>query len=84
MTLFSLSSFLIFLGIYKISLKYFKRSYDLDFKKPQAFHTEPVPRIGGLALFCAFVMLVLSFQYVFKVNLYVYLIISFLVFLIYI
>lgn len=81
MTLFSLSSFLIFLGVFKISSKYFKRSFDLDFKKPQAFHTEPIPRIGGLALFCAFVMLVLSFQYVFKVNLYEYLIISFLIFI---
>ena len=80
MTLFSLSSFLIFLAVYKISSKYFKKLYDLDFKKPQAFHVEPVPRIGGLALMCSFIILVFSFQYFFNENLSKYILITILIF----
>ena len=80
MTLFSLSSFLIMLGVLKISSKYFKNAIDLDYKKPQAFHNEPIPRTGGLALICAFTLLVFSFEYIFSVNLTSYFIIVSLVF----
>lgn len=80
MTLFSLSSFLIFLAVYKISSKYFKKLYDLDFSKPQAFHIEPIPRIGGLALICSFIILVFSFQYLFNENQSKYFFITILIF----
>ena len=80
MTLFSLSSFLIFLAVYKISSKYFKKLFDLDFSKPQAFHIEPIPRIGGLALICSFIILVFSFQYFFNENQSIYFFITILIF----
>ena len=62
LSLFSLISFFIFLIIQKLSHKIFKGALlDNDFNKPQAFHTNEISRIGGLAALIAFsVFLILS------------------------
>jgi len=50
LSIFSLLTFFIFLIVSKFSNKIFSGVLiDNDFEKPQAFHSEPVSRIGGLA-----------------------------------
>ena len=53
---------------------------DKDFLKPQAFHKEPIARIGGLATLFLFLLFILIFFLVFNVLLDDYLIISLLLF----
>ena len=50
LSIFSLLTFFVFLIISKFSNKIFNGVLiDNDFEKPQAFHSEPVSRSGGLA-----------------------------------
>ena len=50
LSIFSLLTFFIFLIVSKFSNKIFNGVLiDNDFEKPQAFHSEPVSRSGGLA-----------------------------------
>ena len=79
--IFSLISFFSIYLIAKYSKFFFSGSLlDKDFLKPQAFHKEPVARIGGLATLFLFLLFILIFFLVFNVLLDDYLIISLLLF----
>ena len=50
LSIFSLLTFFVFLLVSKFSNKILSGALiDNDFEKPQAFHSEPVSRSGGLA-----------------------------------
>jgi UDP-GlcNAc:undecaprenyl-phosphate GlcNAc-1-phosphate transferase len=79
--IFSLISFFSIYLITKYSKFFFSGSLlDKDFLKPQAFHKEPIARIGGLATLFLFLLFILIFFLVFNVLLDDYLIISLLLF----
>ena len=79
--IFSLISFFSIYLIAKYSKFFFSGSLlDKDFLKPQAFHKEPIARIGGLATLFLFLLFILIFFLVFNVLLDDYLIISLLLF----
>ena len=60
--IFSLISFFSTFLIVKYSNFYFLANLlDKDFSKPQAFHKEPVARIGGVAIFFLFTLFILGF-----------------------
>ena len=53
---------------------------DKDYKKPQSFHREPIPRIGGFVILFLFSLFILYYFLVFNIFLKDYLIISLLLF----
>lgn len=60
LSLFSISTFFIFLVIKNLSKKIGNGILlDQDFDKPQAFHKDPVPRCGGLAAIISLVIYIL-------------------------
>ena len=60
LSIFSFLSFFSFFIIQKISNKIFNGSlFDDDFNKPQAFHSDNIPRSGGLAAIISFLIFVL-------------------------
>jgi UDP-GlcNAc:undecaprenyl-phosphate/decaprenyl-phosphate GlcNAc-1-phosphate transferase len=86
---FNLKFFIIFALISVISTyliaKYSKIFFsgsllDKDFKKPQAFHKEPVARIGGLIILFLFLIFILFYFLIFSTLLKDYFIISLLLF----
>jgi len=78
---FSLLSFFFTYLISKYSNFFFSGSLlDKDFLKPQAFHKQPVARIGGLAILLLFVLFVLLYFFIFDVFLVDYFTISLLLF----
>ncbi len=80
-TLITLTSFIIFFVIYKVSnsenLKIF---LDTDFDKPQAFHSSPVPRAGGFASIIALTLLFSTFNFFFNLEILSYIYFSILFF----
>jgi len=77
----SLISFFSTYIITKYSKLFFSGSLiDRDFLKPQAFHKEPVARIGGLIILFLFLLFILSYFFVYEVFLKDYFIISLLLF----
>ena len=73
---FNLKFFIIFALISVISTyliaKYSKIFFsgsllDKDFKKPQAFHKEPVARIGGLIILFLFLLFILFYFLIFNI-----------------
>jgi UDP-N-acetylmuramyl pentapeptide phosphotransferase/UDP-N-acetylglucosamine-1-phosphate transferase len=80
--IFSLISFFITFFISKNSKKFFSGILlDKDFLKPQAFHKEPVARIGGLTILLLFTFFVLSYFFMFDIYLKDYFMISLLLFI---
>jgi len=80
-TIFSLISFIVISLISKNSKTFFSGSLlDKDFLKPQAFHKEPVARIGGFAILLLFAMFILFYFFIFGIFLNDYFTISFLLF----
>ena len=80
--IFSLISFFSTFLIVKYSNFYFLANLlDKDFSKPQAFHKEPVARIGGVAIFFLFTLFILFYFLVFDVFLKDYFTISLLLFI---
>ena len=62
-------SFFIFLLISKLAEnKKFNLFLDKDFNKPQAFHDQSIPRIGGLASIICLIVFFTSFSLIFKFN----------------
>ncbi len=77
LSIFTLVSFFIFLASLNYSTKIGKTSIlDLDFSKPQAFHTKPLPRCGGLALIVSLVVFNIMHYLFFEKIILDYLIIS--------
>ena len=72
LSIFSFLSFFTFFTIQKISNKIFSGSLsDDDFNKPQAFHSDNIPRSGGLAAiisFLIFIALLIYFKIPLKVK----------------
>ena len=59
LSIFSFLSFFTFFTIQKISNKIFGGSLsDDDFNKPQAFHSDTIPRSGGLAAIISFLIFI--------------------------
>ena len=78
---FSLLSFLVTYLISKYSEFFFSGSLlDKDFLKPQAFHKQPIARIGGLAILLSFIFFVLLYFFIFDVFLNDYFTVSLLLF----
>ena len=69
-TLITLTSFIVFFIVYKFSnsprLNLF---LDLDFNKPQSFHSSPIPRVGGLASIISLIIFFAAFNLFLKLNL---------------
>jgi len=79
--IFSLISYISTYLITKYSNLFFSGSLlDKDFSKPQAFHKEPVARIGGLAILFLFLIFVLFYLLVLDIFLKDYFVISLLLF----
>tara|TARA_B100000767_G_scaffold257920_1_gene266191 strand:+ start:43 stop:1113 length:1071 start_codon:yes stop_codon:yes gene_type:complete len=79
--IFSLISFLITFIIAKYAKTFFGGSLlDKDFLKPQAFHSEPIARIGGCAILLLFVLFLLSYFFIFGVVLKDYFAVTLLLF----
>jgi UDP-GlcNAc:undecaprenyl-phosphate GlcNAc-1-phosphate transferase len=80
--IFSLVSFFFTYLIAKYSKQFFSGSLlDKDFLKPQAFHKEPIARIGGLIILFLFLLFILFYFFVFDIFLKDYFVISLLLFL---
>ena len=78
---FSLLSFILTFLIAKYSKLFFSGSLlDKEFLKPQAFHKEPIARIGGLSILFLFSLFVLFYFLIFDVFLKDYFVFSFLLF----
>jgi len=78
---FLISFFSIFL-ITKYSKHFFFNSLlDKDFLKPQAFHKEPIARIGGFSILLLFGLFILSYLFIFDIFLKDYFTISLLLFI---
>jgi len=78
---FALLSFLVTYLISKYSEFFFSGSLlDKDFLKPQAFHKQPIARIGGLAILLSFIFFVLLYFFIFDVFLNDYFTVSLLLF----
>ena len=78
---FSLLNFLVTYLISKYSEFFFSGSLlDKDFLKPQAFHKQPIARIGGLAILLSFIFFVLLYFFIFDVFLNDYFTVSLLLF----
>ena len=79
--IFSLISILFVFFISKYSKLIFSGTLlDKDFLKPQAFHTEPTARIGGIAILFLFFLFILFYFLIFEIFLRDYFIISLLLF----
>ena len=80
--IFTVISFLLTLLVTKFSkLFFFKRLLDKDFKKPQAFHTHPITRSGGLSSILALAIFFFSYYFLFN-NLFLdYIVIASAIFL---
>jgi UDP-GlcNAc:undecaprenyl-phosphate GlcNAc-1-phosphate transferase len=81
LSIFSLISFFVTLAVVKYS-KLFAHGIliDNDFSKPQAFHSEPVARAGGVSIFFLFLLFILFYFILFSVFLIDYLCIAVLFF----
>ena len=78
LTLFSLVSFFVTLFVKNISSKIFNQSLlDNDFLKPQAFHSSPIARSGGMASIISLIIFFVSYYFLFNIFLIDYLILSF-------
>ena len=78
---FLVVSFILTYLITRYSKFFFSGSLlDKDFLKPQAFHKEPIARIGGLAIIFLFLLFVLFYFMLFDTLLKDYLVISLLLF----
>ena len=76
-SLMGLSTFLIFIIILKThNYKNNKIFFDMDFDKPQAFHKESIPRIGGLALFISLIIFLILYYTLFNYEILYYLFFS--------
>ena len=83
LSLFAPISFFIFLICQKISSKESLSFFlDHDFSKPQAFHGEPIARIGGLASLISLIIFFILYYLIFEKILYDYLFVSLTLFLI--
>ena len=83
LTIFALITFLIFLSVQKYLERFNKGILlDRDFKKPQAFHTNPTFRSGGIACMISFSLFLIIYNLLFSRILYDYFFISFSLFLI--
>ena len=82
MSLFTMLSFFTIFLTHKIFSKHSKILIDKDFKKPQAFHTEPIARSGGLASFVSFITFILIYKFFFQTILIEFLVISTSIFII--
>ena len=77
LSLFALITFFIFLIINKFSHKILNGTLlDLNFTKPQAFHTTPVSRSGGIACLISFNFFLYIYYLIYSEILYDYLLIS--------
>jgi len=80
--IFSLVSFFSTFLIAKYSRKFFSGSLlDKDFLKPQAFHKEPIGRIGGIAIISLFSLFILFYFLIFDIFLKDYFIITLTLFI---
>jgi len=78
---FSLISFFSIFLITKYSKLFFSGFLlDKDFLKPQAFHKEPIARIGGFAILLLFILFILFYFFIFDIFLKDYFTISLLLF----
>jgi len=78
---FSLTSFFFtFLTTKYSKILFFGSLQDKDFLKPQAFHKEPIPRIGGFIILLLFALFILFYFFIFEIFLNDYFTISFLLF----
>ena len=79
--IFSLISFITTFLTAKYSKFFFSGTLlDIDFLKPQAFHKQPIARIGGLAILTLFALFVLLYFFMFDIFLKDYFTISLLLF----
>jgi UDP-GlcNAc:undecaprenyl-phosphate GlcNAc-1-phosphate transferase len=79
--IFSLISFIITFLIAKYSKIFLSGTLlDTDFLKPQAFHKQPIARIGGLVILTLFALFVLLYFFIFDIFLKDYFTISLLLF----
>ena len=82
LSVISLLSFFVALMVNKFSPKIGKGALmDKDFEKPQAFHKEPVARIGGLASVISLIIFFLLYYFLFNQILFDYLFLSIAIFL---
>ena len=82
LSIFSLISFFIFLIVSKYSLKIRRGALlDSDFVKPQAFHKNAVPRVGGLASILALMIFFMIYSFLLEQSLIDYLLLSIAFFL---
>ena len=76
-SLISLSTFIIFIITLKFhNYKNNKIFFDMDFDKPQAFHKESIPRIGGLASFISLFIFLVIYHTLFSYEILNYLFFS--------
>ena len=81
LAIFAFICFFFTLMISKFSSRFFNgKLLDQDFLKPQAFHSEPIPRSGGLSIFLLFLIFIFFYYSFFNIVLKDYLIISFALF----
>jgi len=80
--IFSFISFLVFFLIVRYSNFFFSGSLiDSDYFKPQAFHKDPIARIGGFAIVFLFILFLVFYFLIFGVFLKDYFIITLLLFI---
>lgn len=80
-SLFSLIAFFISFLVQKVFSSNSHILLDKDFSKPQAFHTVPVPRSGGLGAIIALSIFLISYNFLFQTLFVEYLTISIFLFL---
>ena len=67
--IFTLISFFTIFLITKHAKTFFGGSLlDKDFMKPQAFHEEPIARIGGFAIFLLFILFIAFYFLIYEAN----------------
>lgn len=79
-TLITLTSFIVFFIVYKFSNSSRLNLFlDVDFNKPQSFHSSPIPRVGGLASIISLIIFFAAFNLFFEAELggYIYFSLSF-------
>ena len=83
LSFFALINFFVFLAISKYSSKIGNGALlDNDFGKPQAFHSFPITRSGGIAIIISFTIFLGIYYLLYSKILYNYLFVSYLMFLI--
>ena len=76
LSIFTFISFFIFFAIEKVFKNTTGVLLDKDFVKPQAFHKNAVPRVGGLASILALTIFIVTYSFLLDQSLIDYLLIS--------